>query len=52
MFAKSDVQPLLNQGASKNDVALSIFGAVVNQTIAGLAQGGPSAARCCIWAAR
>ena len=42
VFAKSDVQPLLNQGASKNDVALSIFGAVVNQTIAGLAQGRPS----------
>ena len=41
VFAKSDVQPLLNQGASKNDVALSIFGAVVNQTIAGLAQGRP-----------
>ena len=39
VFAKSDVQPLLNQGARKNDVAASIFYAVVNQTIAGLAQG-------------
>ena len=33
------VQPLLNQGARKNDIAASIFYAVVNQTIAGLAQG-------------
>ncbi len=39
VFAKSDVQPLLNQGAKKEDVAASIFYAVVNQTIAGLAQG-------------
>ena len=39
VFAKSDVQPLLNQGAKKEDVAESIFYAVVNQTIAGLAQG-------------
>ncbi len=39
VFAKSDVQPLLNQGAQKNDIAASIFYAVVNQTIAGLAQG-------------
>lgn len=39
VFAKSDIQPLLNQGARKEDVAASIFGAVVNQTIAGLAQG-------------
>ena len=39
VFAKSDVQPLLNQGAQKEDVASSIFYAVVNQTIAGLAQG-------------
>ena len=39
VFAKSDVQPLLNQGARKEDVAESIFYAVVNQTIAGLAQG-------------
>lgn len=41
VFAKSDIQPLLNQGAQKNDVAASIFYAVVNQTIAGLAQGRP-----------
>ena len=39
VFAKSDVQPLLNQGAKKGDIAESIFYAVVNQTIAGLAQG-------------
>ena len=39
VFAKSDIQPLLNQGASKADVAASIYQAVVNQTITGLAQG-------------
>ncbi len=41
VFAKSDVQPLLNQGARKTDVCASIFAAVANQTIAGLAQGRP-----------
>ena len=41
VFAKTDVQPLLNQGAKRADVARSIFMAVVNQTIAGLAQGRP-----------
>ena len=39
VFAKSDIQPLLNQGALKKDVAASILYAVVNQTVAGLAQG-------------
>ena len=39
VFAKSDIQPLLNQGASKADIAASIFQAVVDQTITGLAQG-------------
>lgn len=39
VFAKSDVQPLLNQGANKADIAAGIFQAVVDQTIAGLAQG-------------
>lgn len=39
VFAKSDIQPLLNQGAQKADIAESIFYAVCNQTIAGLAQG-------------
>jgi len=39
VFAKTDIQPLLNQGAAKSDVAASIYQAVVNQTIAGLAQG-------------
>ncbi len=41
VFAKSDIQPLLNQGARKTDIAASIFVAVVNQTVAGLAQGRP-----------
>ncbi len=41
VFAKSDVQPLLNQGAEKADIALSVLQSVVNQTIAGLAQGRP-----------
>jgi predicted CoA-substrate-specific enzyme activase len=39
VFAKSDIQPLLNQGARKQDIAASIFYAVVNQTVGGLAQG-------------
>ena len=39
VFAKSDVQPLLNQGAKKEDIAASIFQAVVDQTVSGLAQG-------------
>ncbi|MBR3128381.1 MAG: 2-hydroxyglutaryl-CoA dehydratase, partial [Solobacterium sp.] len=39
VFAKSDVQPLINQGARTGDIAASIYQAVVNQTIAGLAQG-------------
>lgn len=39
VFAKSDIQPLLNQGAKKEDIAASIFQAVVDQTVSGLAQG-------------
>ncbi len=39
VFAKSDIQPLINQGARKEDVSASIFAAVVNQTVSGLAQG-------------
>ncbi len=39
VFAKSDIQPLLNQGAQKPDIAASIYQAVVDQTITGLAQG-------------
>ena len=39
VFAKTDIQPLLNQGARKEDVAASIFQAVVDQTVSGLAQG-------------
>ena len=41
VFAKSDVQPLLNDGIGKEDIAASIFQAVVTQTISGLAQGRP-----------
>ena len=41
VFAKTDVQPLLNEGAEKSDIATSIFQAVVNQTISGLACGRP-----------
>ena len=39
VFAKTDIQPLINQGATKADIAASIYQAVVNQTVAGLAQG-------------
>lgn len=39
VFAKSDIQPLINQGALKEDISASIFAAVVNQTVSGLAQG-------------
>ncbi len=39
VFAKTDIQPLLNQGAKKSDIAASIYQAVVNQTITGLIQG-------------
>ena len=41
VFAKSDIQPLINDGARKEDLAASIFQAVVIQTISGLAQGKP-----------
>ena len=41
VFAKTDVQPLINEGAAKEDIAASIFQAVVNQTISGLACGRP-----------
>ena len=41
VFAKTDIQPLLNEGAKKEDIALSIMQAVVNQTISGLACGKP-----------
>ena len=41
VFAKTDVQPLINEGARKEDIATSIFQAVVNQTISGLACGRP-----------
>ena len=41
VFAKTDIQPLLNQGARKEDISASIYTAIVNQTITGLAQGHP-----------
>ena len=41
VFAKTDIQPLLNQGARKEDISASIFYAIVNQTLTGLAQGHP-----------
>ncbi len=41
VFAKTDIQPLINEGASKPDLAASIFQSVVNQTISGLACGKP-----------
>ncbi|MFV0527350.1 MAG: acyl-CoA dehydratase activase-related protein [Lachnospiraceae bacterium] len=41
VFAKTDIQPLINDGAKKEDLAASIFQAVVNQTISGLACGKP-----------
>ena len=47
VFAKSDIQPLINQGAQAGDIAASIYQAVVNQTIAGLAQGRPIQGNVC-----
>src|SRR5680860_919145 len=41
VFAKTDIQPLLNEGAAQEDIAVSVLQAVVNQTISGLAQGRP-----------
>ena len=41
VFAKTDIQPLINEGATKSDLSASIFQAVVNQTISGLACGKP-----------
>src|SRR5690554_910061 len=41
VFAKTDIQPLINEGASKEDIAASVFQSVVNQTISGLACGRP-----------
>ena len=48
VFAKSDIQPLINEGATKEDLSASIFQAVVNQTISGLACGKPIRGTCCI----
>ena len=52
VFAKSDIQPLLNQGAAKADLAASIFDAVASQAVTGLAKGRPIPARYLIWAGR
>jgi predicted CoA-substrate-specific enzyme activase len=41
VFAKTDIQPLLNEGAAREDIAMSVFQSVVNQTISGLACGKP-----------
>lgn len=41
VYAKGDVQPLINQGAEKSDIARSVFESVANQTVGGLAQGRP-----------
>ncbi|WP_130806355.1 2-hydroxyacyl-CoA dehydratase [Senegalia massiliensis] len=41
VFAKTDIQPLLNEGARKEDIAASVLQAIVNQTISGLSQGKP-----------
>ncbi len=47
VFAKSDIQPLINEGAKKEDLAASIFQAVVSQTVGGLACGKPIRGRVC-----
>ncbi|MCL2593170.1 MAG: 2-hydroxyglutaryl-CoA dehydratase, partial [Defluviitaleaceae bacterium] len=47
VFAKSDIQPLINEGAAKEDLAVSIFQAIVNQTISGLACGKPIRGNVC-----
>jgi len=49
VFAKTDIQPLLNEGAAKEDIAASIFQAVVNQTISGLAQRKTNSWNCSIF---
>ena len=51
VFAKSDIQPLINDGATREDLAASIFQAVVNQTISGLACGKPIRAMWPFWEA-
>ena len=50
VFAKSDIQPILNQGGRKEDVAASIFQAVVDQTVAGLTQGRELKGTMSFWA--
>ena len=50
VFAKTDIQPILNQGGRKEDVAASIFQAVVDQTVAGLTRAVSSRVRSFSWA--
>ena len=52
VFAKSDIQPLLNQNADKRDISASIFHAVVEQTITGLARGRQLTGKIAFWAAQ
>lgn len=52
VFAKSDIQPLLNQGARKQDVSMSIFAAVASQTIAAWRRAVRSKETSCTWAGR
>ena len=52
VFAKSDIQPLLNQGARREDIAASIFQAVVDQTVSGWHRADALPETCCFWAAR
>lgn len=47
VYAKTDIQPLLNQGISRQDLALSSFHAIAKQTIGGLAQGLDIPETCC-----
>ncbi len=49
VFAKTDIQPLLNEGAAKEDIAVSVLQAVVIQTISGLACGRPIRGRCSVF---
>ena len=49
VFAKTDIQPLLNQGARKEDVSASIFQAVVDQTVTGLSQGRKIEGKVLFW---
>ena len=49
VFAKTDIQPLINEGATKEDLSASIFQAVVNQTISGLSLRETNPWTCCVF---